>query len=66
MELKDKIKILREVKQLTQAQLGLGSGVNHSTVSYWESGRQEPNSLQRKQLCKFLGITQSELFKDVG
>ena len=66
MELKDRIKILREERHLTQAQLGLGSGVNHSTVSYWESGRQEPNSLQRQQLCKFLGITQSELFKDVG
>ncbi|RJO64197.1 MAG: XRE family transcriptional regulator [Candidatus Omnitrophota bacterium] len=63
MELKDRIKELRGKKRLTQAQLAEGTMVDQSTVSYWEKGRQEPNAAQRKQLCRFLGITQSELFK---
>lgn len=63
MELKDKIKVLRQEHHLTQAQIAEGTQVDQSTVSYWEKGRQEPNKKQREELCKFLGITQSELFK---
>lgn len=65
MELKDKIKILREERHLTQAKLAQGAKVDQSTVSYWERGRQEPNAAQRKRLCEFLKITQSELFKGI-
>lgn len=65
MELKDRIKNLRLKNHLTQAQVAKGAEVDQSTVSYWEKGRQEPNSEQRKRLCQFLGITQSELFKGI-
>jgi len=63
MELKDRIKILRKERGFTQAQVAAGALVDQSTASYWEKGRQEPNAAQRKRLCAFLGITQSELFK---
>jgi transcriptional regulator with XRE-family HTH domain len=63
MELKDRIKSLRNERHLSQAQIAKALGIDQSTVSYWEKGRQEPNALQRKKLCQFLGITQSELFK---
>ena len=65
MELKDRIKILRTERHLTQVQLAEGTRVDQSTVSYWEKGRQEPNAPQRKKLCQFLGITQSELFREI-
>jgi transcriptional regulator with XRE-family HTH domain len=65
MELNNRIKTLREEKHLTQAQLAAGVKVDQSTVSYWEKGRQEPNAVQRKSLCCFLGITQSQLFEGV-
>lgn len=65
MELKDRIKILRKEKHLTMLEFGKGAKVAESTVSYWEKGRQEPNTTQRRRLCRFLGITQSELFKGV-
>lgn len=65
MQLKHRIKILRKEKHLTQTQVAEGTKVDQSTVSYWEKGRQEPNAAQRKRLCDFLKITQSELFEDV-
>ena len=63
MELKDRIKILRKERHLAQTQIAKALGIDQSTVSYWEKGRQEPNTIQRKKLCQFLGITQSKLFK---
>jgi len=63
MELKDRIKILRSERRLAQVQIAKALGIDQSTVSYWEKGRQEPNALQRKRLCQFLGITQSKLFE---
>jgi transcriptional regulator with XRE-family HTH domain len=66
MELNEKIKLLRKERGLTQKQLAEGAVVDQSTISYWEKGRQEPTAKQRKNLCNALGITQQELFKDVG
>lgn len=65
MELKDRIKSLRQQCRLTQAQLAEKAEVDQSTVSYWEKGRQEPNKEQRKGLCRALGVDLSELFKGV-
>ncbi len=65
MELKDRIKELRTAKQLTQADIADSLGIDQSTVSYWEKGRQEPNAIQRKRFCELLGISQSELFQGV-
>jgi transcriptional regulator with XRE-family HTH domain len=65
MTLNDRIRTLRQEHHLTQAQVAAGARVDQSTVSYWEKGRQEPNAKQRKRLCNFLEITQSELFKGV-
>lgn len=66
MELNEKIRKLRKERGLTQKQLAEGAKVDQSTISYWEKGRQEPTARQRKSLCNALGITQSDLFKDIG
>jgi len=66
MELNEKIKLLRKERGLTKKQLAEGAVVDQSTISYWEKGRQEPTAKHRKNLCNALGITQQELFKDVG
>lgn len=62
MSLKEKIKRLRKAKNMQQKKLALLLGVNQATVSYWESGRQEPNTIQRKKLCNIFGISEAELF----
>jgi len=62
MKINDKIKQLREAKSIQQKTLALTLGVAQSTVSNWESGRQEPNPAQRQKLCKYFGIIEAELF----
>ena len=61
-ELRTTIKKLRKNKKLTQQNLSDKLNVARQTIFYWESGRQEPNPKQRKNLCNVLGITVSELF----
>ncbi|MCP4650789.1 MAG: helix-turn-helix transcriptional regulator [PVC group bacterium] len=62
MELRDTIKSLRKERKIQQKALAYALLVNQSTVSHWESGRQEPNTKQRKKLAKFFDITEAELF----
>jgi len=65
MTISERIKQLREQKNIQQKKLALLIGVNQATISYWESGRQEPNPTQRKKLCEVLGITEAELFGEI-
>lgn len=62
MLLKDRIRQLREEKNLLQKELAKKIGVSKPTVSAWEQGTRSPNSTQRKKLCSIFGITESELF----
>ncbi|MFH2137475.1 MAG: LexA family transcriptional regulator [Candidatus Omnitrophota bacterium] len=62
MELKDRIKALRKKAGIQQKTLAYALEISQSTVSHWESGRQEPNPAQRRKLAKFLNITEAELF----
>lgn len=62
MNVGERIKALRDERKIQQKKLASLVGVNQATVSYWESGRQEPNPIQRKKLCEALGISEAELF----
>jgi SOS-response transcriptional repressor LexA len=62
MKLNERIKQLRLERGLSQKQLAAAVGVKQSTISHWESGRQEPWPEKRKNLCEALGIAESELF----
>lgn len=59
----NKIKELREKKKLTQRQLADRIGVGLSTVTHWEQGKRYPNSICRKKLCEFFGVTEAFLFQ---
>lgn len=61
-ELGDKIKTLRKNKHLQQKKLARELKVGQATISQWEHGRQEPNPTQRKKLCDYFHITESDLF----
>lgn len=65
MELNDRLKHILENKKISQKAIALALGVGQSTVSGWISGRQEPDTENRKKLCKFLGISEATLFEDI-
>jgi len=65
MKISERIEQLRNLKGIQQKELAIALEVGQSTVSHWESGRQEPNPVQRMKLCKFFGITEAELFGPV-
>lgn len=56
------IKQLREMKKLTQSELGEMIGVSDKTVSKWETGRGLPDISLVEPIAKALGISVSELF----
>lgn len=62
MSIGNKIRELRKFKEIQQKKLALAIGVDQSTVSSWESGRQEPNAPQRKKLAEYFGISEAEFF----
>lgn len=64
MSLRDRIKDLRKEKNIQQKELAYTLGISQSTVSHWESGRQEPNTGQRKKLANFFKITEADLFTE--
>lgn len=59
------IKNLRNKKNLTQKELADRLGLHYRTVQNWESGN-PPNSLQRKKICSFFKINESELFGQIS
>lgn len=62
MLFKDRIRQLREEKNLLQKEFAKKLGVSKPTISAWEQGTRSPNSTQRKKICEVFGITESELF----
>lgn len=61
MELKDKLKKLRQDKGLTQAQLADAIFVSRSTVAKWENGLGLPNPAAMQALAEYFGVTHAEL-----
>ena len=56
------IKVLREQKKLTQAQLADQLSVSHKTISKWETGICLPDVALYAELCQILGISINEFF----
>lgn len=64
MALKNVLRNLRKNRKLSQKELARALHVGQSTVSHWESGRQEPNTAERKNIARFYGISEADLFSD--
>lgn len=56
-----RIKYYRQLKGMSQDELGNKCGVNYRTISSWESNRTEPNLKNIEDLCKALEVTQKDL-----
>lgn len=61
MNIGDKIRTLRESKNMTQQELGEYVGKSDKTISSWERGFSMPRMGSVEKLCTALGVTKSEL-----
>lgn len=52
-----RLKQLRIEKGLSQAELAKEIGINHRTISQYETGINEPDIQTIKKLCDFFGVT---------
>ena len=66
MRIGEKIKQLRESKDIQQKRMAIELEVGQATISQWESGRQEPSPSQRKKIAEYFGIKEWELFADTN
>lgn len=62
MNLSEKVKFYRELKQMSQENLAFDLGINQSQYSRRESGRINFNSEEIYKLIRILEITPNELF----
>ncbi len=60
------IRKYREIKGLTQKELGKRVGVQHNTISSYESGTNEPEHEVLFALAETLGVTIDDLFPSVA
>lgn len=58
------LKILREKRGLTQAQLADRINVTPASISLWESGKSTPLRKYRAALCQALVCTEEELMAE--
>ena len=61
MDFSEKLKMLREDKNLSQQQLAALLQVNQTTVSTWELGRKLPDFINIVKISKFFGVTSDYL-----
>ena len=59
------LKILREKRGFTQAQLADRINVTPSSISLWESGKSRPLRKYRVALCQALACTEEELMAEM-
>lgn len=57
LTLGEKIRLLREEKELNQTQLGQAIHMTQRKVSYLENDRYEPSLADLKALCAFFGVS---------
>ena len=60
----EKIKLYREKKNMTQAEIAEVLGVKAATISKYESGTLEPNIESLKKISELFGISIDDLLKD--
>jgi len=53
----EKIRLLREEKELNQTQLGVQVNMTQRKVSYLETGRYEPSVEDIRALCSFFRVS---------
>ena len=58
---KDKIRMLRMSRRMSQYALAAAVGVTQGSVSHWENGRAFPEMPVLKALCAYFGISMDEL-----
>ena len=61
MQLSDNIRLRREAKGLTQAELGRQCGLTHAAICHYEQGKRKPCMTALLALAKALGCTVEEL-----
>lgn len=61
MNFADKLKMLREEKELSQEQLAKILQVNQTTISTWELGKKLPDFINIVKISKFFGVTSDYL-----
>lgn len=64
--LQDRIKFLREDRDLNQVAFGNKIGVKKSTVSGYESGRRTPNEAVLKSICREFNVSRAWLENGIG
>ena len=57
----EKIRLLREEKELNQAQLGQALGMTQRKISYLENDKYEPSLDDVKALCTYFGVSSDYL-----
>lgn len=63
MKLPEKIKAIRENKQLSKNQLAKLAGISQSYISDLEAGKKNPTIEVLEKICEALGITIIDLLK---
>lgn len=58
------IKILREQKGLTQADLARGTGISQVSICRYESGEREPSISILRRIARFLECSVDDLLAD--
>ena len=53
----EKIRLLREEKELNQTELGLAVGMTQRKISYLENGKYEPSLEDIRALCRFFHVS---------
>ena len=53
----EKIRLLREAKELNQTELGKAVNMTQRKISYLENGKYEPSLEDIKMLCRFFHVS---------
>lgn len=56
--MKDRIKLIRKIKKLSQEEFGIRIGITRSSVSLLESGRNSPSEQTIMLICKEFGVNE--------
>lgn len=66
MELKDRIKVLRETLNLTQSEFSNKIGIKQNTLANYESGRRVPMESTIKSICREFNVDYFWLTEGTG
>ena len=53
----EKLRLLREEKELNQTELGQALGITQRKVSYLENGKNEPSLDDLQSICRFFNVS---------